>query len=112
VPGVLVLRVLARSGVGCDDLVIVLDDYPVPQQIQELWDAQAKKTRKARPGKQKTIPPGAVLLDIGQAGTYLGRTAKSIEHLVAAKELPTVRIGRRVHLDRRDLDKWIEKNKV
>jgi hypothetical protein len=26
-------------------------------------------------------------------------------------QVPVVRVGRRVHLDRRDLDAWIEKNK-
>src|ERR1017187_2913425 len=34
-----------------------------------------------------------------------------LEHM-APPVLPVVRVGRRVHLDRRDLDIWIEKNKV
>ena len=51
------------------------------------------------------------LLTVKQAAVYLGRSEQSIQHLIFQKELPVVRIGRRVHLDRRDLDAWIEANK-
>jgi len=53
----------------------------------------------------------AALLTVKQAAVYLGRSEQSVQHLVFQKELPVVRVGRRVHLDRRDLDAWIEKNK-
>jgi len=36
---------------------------------------------------------------------------QSIQHLIFERELPVVRAGRRVHLDRKDLEAWIEKNK-
>lgn len=52
-----------------------------------------------------------VLLSVKDAGVYLGRSEQSIQHLIFSHELPVVRVGRRVHLDRRDLDLWIEKNK-
>ena len=52
-----------------------------------------------------------MLLDVKQAAVYLGRTEQSIQHLIFARELPVVRVGRRVHLHRTDLDDWIEKNK-
>ena len=48
---------------------------------------------------------------IALAAIYLGRSEQSIQHLIFSHELPVVRVGRRVHLDRRDLDAWIEKNK-
>jgi excisionase family DNA binding protein len=51
------------------------------------------------------------LLTVKQAGVYLGRSEQSVQHLIFQNELPVVRVGRRVHLDRRDLDAWIEKNK-
>jgi excisionase family DNA binding protein len=51
------------------------------------------------------------LLDVKSAAIYLGRTEQAVQHLIFQKELPVVRVGRRVHLDRRDLDAWIEKNK-
>jgi excisionase family DNA binding protein len=52
-----------------------------------------------------------VLLDVKQAGVYLGRSEQSVQHLIFQRDLPVVRMGRRVHLHRRDLDAWIEKNK-
>lgn len=52
-----------------------------------------------------------VLLNVKQAAVYLGRTEQSVQHLIFQKDLPVVRIGRRVHLHRKDLDSWIEKNK-
>src|ERR1700690_591724 len=51
------------------------------------------------------------LLSVKDAAVYLGRSEQSIQHLIFSHELPVVRVGRRVHLDRRDLDAWIEKNK-
>jgi excisionase family DNA binding protein len=51
------------------------------------------------------------LLDVKQAATYLGRTEQAVQHLIFDKELPVVRVGRRVHLHRADLDAWIEQNK-
>jgi excisionase family DNA binding protein len=51
------------------------------------------------------------LLDVKQAAVYLGRTEQSVQHLIYDKELPVVRVGRRVHLHRHDLDRWIEKHK-
>jgi excisionase family DNA binding protein len=52
-----------------------------------------------------------VLLTVKQAAVYLGRSEQSVQHLIFQKEVPVVRIGRRVHLDRRDLESWIEKYK-
>jgi excisionase family DNA binding protein len=51
------------------------------------------------------------LLNVKQAAIYLGRTEQAMEHLIFRRELPVVRVGRRVHLHRADLDAWIEKNK-
>jgi excisionase family DNA binding protein len=56
-------------------------------------------------------PVKPALLTVKDAAAYLGRSEQSIQHLIFTKELPVVRVGRRVHLDRRDLDLWIEKNK-
>ena len=51
------------------------------------------------------------LFNVKDAAVYLGRSEQAVQHLIFDKELPVVRVGRRVHLDRRDLDAWIEKNK-
>lgn len=42
---------------------------------------------------------------------YLGRSEQSVQHLIFQRELPVVRVGKRVHLHRPDLDDWIGKNK-
>jgi len=36
---------------------------------------------------------------------------QAVQHLIHRRELVVVRKGRRVHLDRGDLDRWIETNK-
>ena len=51
------------------------------------------------------------LLTVKEAALYLGRSEQSIQHLLFERQLPVVRVGRRVHLHRRDLDAFIEKNK-
>jgi len=52
------------------------------------------------------------LLTVEEAGRYLGRSRESVQHLIAEGKLPTVRADRRVFLDIRDLDAWIETNKT
>ena len=48
------------------------------------------------------------LLTVEEAAKYLGRSARAVRHLVAEGILPVVREGRSVHLDRHELDRWIE----
>jgi excisionase family DNA binding protein len=52
------------------------------------------------------------MMTVKQTAEYTGRTVSSINHLVHRRQIPVVRIGRRVHIDRNDLDRWIESNKV
>lgn len=56
--------------------------------------------------------PAARLLTVKEAAAYVGRTEQAVQHLIHKKELVVVRRGRRVHLDRADLDRWIDSNKV
>src|SRR5260370_41671654 len=51
------------------------------------------------------------LLNVKEAAVYLGRSEQAVQHLIFGKELPVVRVGRRVHLDRRDLDFLNQKKK-
>jgi excisionase family DNA binding protein len=48
------------------------------------------------------------LMTVPQAAKYLGRTPWAVRSLIATKALPVVREGRSVHLDRRELDRWIK----
>ena len=52
------------------------------------------------------------LLSVKEAAVFLGRSVPSIRELVWAGSLPVVRVGRRVHLDLIDLEKWIEQHKM
>ena len=51
------------------------------------------------------------LLTVKQAAVYLGRSEQAVQHLIFQREIPVVRVGRRVHLHRRDLDAFIERHK-
>jgi excisionase family DNA binding protein len=52
------------------------------------------------------------LLNVSQAAQYLGRTPKSIRHLVQRRKLRCIRADGRVMFDVSDLDAWIDMNRV
>jgi excisionase family DNA binding protein len=52
------------------------------------------------------------LYSISEAAEYLGRSTWSIRRLIWAGELPSVRARGRVHVDLRDMEAFIENNKV
>lgn len=79
--------------------------------IAEVLAEEILRRLKPELGKLTPVMVQPALLDVKQAGVYLGRTEQAIQHLIFDKELPVVRVGRRVHLDRKDLDRWIERNK-
>jgi len=81
-----------------DELVEAIADRVVARVRAELFNI----------GTPRVQP---VLLNVKDAAVYIGRSEQAVQHLIFQMELPVVRIGRRVHLDRRDLDTWIEKNK-
>ncbi len=51
------------------------------------------------------------LFSIPEAAIYLGRSDWSIRRLIWNGDLPRVRAGGRVHVDIRDMDEFIDKNK-
>jgi len=52
------------------------------------------------------------LLTLNQAAEYLALSHWTLRRLVWRGDLPHVRIGRLVQLDRADLDAWIESKKT
>ena len=52
------------------------------------------------------------LLTVKQAAEYIARSEQAVRHLIFQRDLPVVRHGRCVRLDRKDLDQWIDQNKV
>src|SRR5258707_978409 len=89
--------------------------------INALLDTLADKVAaRLQAGNHGAGPAGAVgaggggsprLLTGEEAAPYLGRTREAVQHMISAGKLPTVRSDRRVFVDVRDLDRWIEDNK-
>ncbi len=52
------------------------------------------------------------LLTVREAAKYIGRTESAVRELVWNEKLPHIRCDRRVMLDIRDLDRWIDTNRV
>lgn len=52
------------------------------------------------------------LLSAEQAATYLGLSKREVYNMIANKGLVAVKHGRRIMLDIRDLDAWIDFNKL
>lgn len=55
--------------------------------------------------------PSGRLLGISEAATYLAISHWSLRTLIDRGDLPAVRIGRRLLIDREDLDSLIENHK-
>src|SRR5579862_6683883 len=72
----------------------------------------AEVVRQIEPQLAKMTPNviQPALLDVKQAGAYIGRTPQAVKQMIFRKDLPVVRTGRRVHIRKVDLDRWIEKN--
>ena len=51
------------------------------------------------------------LLSVNDAAAYIGRTTRALRHMIADGTIPAVREKSRIHLDRGDLDHWIEMRK-
>ncbi len=85
-----------QNGVNIDVLLDALADRVAERVSERLNGLSASTTMKPR------------LLTVEQAAGYLGRSKASVQHLISDGAIPTVRHDRRVFLDIRDLDKWIE----
>ena len=66
--------------------------------------------------KKPTAPvvtiSGPRLLSAKDAAAYLGAHVWAIRQMVRNREMPYVQIGRKHLIDKVDLDKFIEKNKI
>jgi len=52
------------------------------------------------------------LFSIPEASFYLGRSVCALREMLWAGKLPYIKDGRRILLDIRDMDSWVEKNKI
>jgi hypothetical protein len=55
---------------------------------------------------------GKRLYSIAEASAYLGRTVGAMREIIWAGKIPIVRCDRRIYLDVRDIERFIEQNKV
>lgn len=46
------------------------------------------------------------------AAVYIARSRKALYHLVARRQIPFIRVGRRLTFDRLNLDRWLRKQAV
>jgi excisionase family DNA binding protein len=89
-----------NSHMGLDDILVAKLAHAISAEIVKCFPES---------GASHTVQPA--LLSVKEAAVYLGRTEQSIQHLIFERTVPVVRVGRRIHLHRSDLDRWIEKNK-
>lgn len=78
--------------------------------IDTLADRIAAKVRPVLSSSTSTVQ--GRLLTVRDAASYIGRSEQAVQHLIFQRDLPVIRVGRRVHLDRRDLDAWIDNSKT
>ena len=85
-----------RTGFDIDGLLDSLAEKVVVRLRAEMERTETTTTVRPR------------LLTVDQAATYLGRSKVSVQHLISDQAIPVVRHDRRVFLDVRDLDNWID----
>jgi len=90
-------------------------DRRIPVTLDAIIDTLASAVAaKLRADLGDSSGPASIaprLLTVDQAAVYLGRSKEAVQHMVGARKLPVVRDGRRVFLDVRELDRWIEQSK-
>jgi excisionase family DNA binding protein len=69
--------------------------------------------RKIAPTSPTPDSPAVVprLYTLKQAAAYLSTSLYAMRELIIRKKIPNLRIGKKYHIDRRDLDAFIEKEK-
>jgi hypothetical protein len=83
--------------------------------IDTLLDSLAEKVAARLENRLSGGSPGTVdrrLLTVEQAADYIGRTVPAVRALIVAQAFPSVQTDRRVVLDVRDLDTWINQHKA
>ncbi len=85
--------------------LLVVDRHPICRKRSHLLEASKQI-------EMKDFMAIGSIKAFNKRNLYLGRSDWSVRHLIWGGNLPFVRSGRRVHLDVRDMDAYIEQNKV
>ena len=73
---------------------------------------KVERLEKYRRARKHPTGPIKRLYSIPEASFYLGRTVNALRALIWAGKIPYVKDGRRILLDVRDMDAWIDRNKT
>jgi excisionase family DNA binding protein len=92
-------RAALAEGVGLDAL------------LERMAEKVATRLQNGDQGGSANGEVRPRLLTVEQAAVYVGRSKDAVHHMIASGKLPTVRADRRVFIDMRDLDAWIEEHK-
>ncbi len=76
--------------------------------VRQNGDAQKNELRASRPDSS---PVRRRLFSVQEAGDYLSLSPWTIREMVWRGELPEVRMGRRLLIDKQDLDALIDRTK-
>jgi excisionase family DNA binding protein len=68
--------------------------------------------RFKKPATPVVAISGPRLLSLKDAAVYLGAHLWAVRQMVRGRELPYVQIGRKHLIDRLDLDRFVERNKI
>lgn len=74
--------------------------------------SRAEKIAYYKQARKNPKGPAKRLYSIPEAAFYLGRTVDALREIIWAGRLPYVKDGRRVLIDIKDMDHFIERNKI
>jgi len=89
----------------------VLEGFSLDALLERMAEKVAERLQNGDRGGSANGEVRPRLLTVEQAAVYIGRTKDAIQHMIASCKVPTVRSDRRVFIDIRDLDSWIDENK-
>lgn len=73
---------------------------------------KVERLNKYKAARKDPKGPAKRLYSVSEAAYYLGRTVDALREIIWAGKIPIVKADRRVLLDVRDLDDYIERNKT
>lgn len=73
--------------------------------------SRAEQTERYKKARKNPKGPAKRLYSIPEAAFYLGRTVDALREIIWAGKISYVKDGRRIFLDIRDMDEFVEKNK-
>lgn len=74
-------------------------------------DNKSRAFRSWRRKRPADPQPGQRLLDVTQAGVFLGVSPWTVRNLIWAADLPHVKVGRLLRVDLRDLETYVARNR-